>query len=394
MIDISGSTTKVSALKSLGSVESGAQTGSREDFSSIIGGLDSKTRSQVPGEQLPELDAAINSPDIDAGGNTSPPAFLAAESLVIRQASTTGAFESDSDLEEIAALESIVESGLVLASAPPSLNVTSAATLSVPLEAKLSARAPTKVSAPGPLSDQAKVIGEKIEGSADRLSTFSAAIDNEFLSPDRTKSTGLFRDLSTALSNASSGPSSLTDLSKTPILASATDAPEAVSAVGAGSLSEAKSAVLSATTVNPNGQVPLSHPRFAEGFSQQVLLVAKDGAQTARLSINPAELGPVDLRIVMRNDEVTVQLASQHLAVRDALQEALPRLREQFEQAGMHLEDSAVFHDLPNQTHNGGDSEHSSASDSFADQSEPGQQSDAERNTVLTLRRGFVDAYV
>jgi len=137
--------------------------------------------------------------------------------------------------------------------------------------------------------------------------------------------------------------------------------------------------------------VPLHHARFAEGFAQQVTLMASDGVQHARISINPPELGPVELRIVVRHDEATVQLASQHGAVRDALEEALPRLREQFEQAGMRLTDSAVFSELPSRSGQQGDPDENLSADAAVTELE---LADTHARSPNHVQHGFVDAYV
>lgn len=102
-----------------------------------------------------------------------------------------------------------------------------------------------------------------------------------------------------------------------------------------------------AAVVTTESALPLHHPRFGEAFSQQVSVMARDGVQHARITVNPPELGPVEMRITMRNDEATVHFAAHHVAVRDALEDALPRLREQFAQAGLNLHDGAVFDQLP-----------------------------------------------
>ena len=136
---------------------------------------------------------------------------------------------------------------------------------------------------------------------------------------------------------------------------------------------------------------PLHHIRFAEGFSQQVSLMASDGVQHARISINPPELGRVELRIIIRNEEAAVQLASQHGAVREALEEALPRLREQFEQAGLRLGDGSVFNELPSQS-----TRHQDRDERFAGRASAGERLTAETvaHSAVRTQQGLIDAYV
>ena len=100
-------------------------------------------------------------------------------------------------------------------------------------------------------------------------------------------------------------------------------------------------------TLEIDAKLPLHSPRFGEGFAQQVTVLVEHGIQHARLSLNPADLGPIDVQISIQHDEATVQLASQHGGVRETINDALPRLREMLEQAGMHLADSGVFTQLP-----------------------------------------------
>jgi len=144
-------------------------------------------------------------------------------------------------------------------------------------------------------------------------------------------------------------------------------------------------------SVSTESTVPLHHPRFAENFAQQVTLMARDGVQQARITVNPPELGPVELRIVVRNDEAAVQLAAPNAAVRDALEEALPRLREQFEQSGLRLGDSSVFEQLP---HNADERGHDHTDEDPAMAWHASDDSDVGGGGDTVIRHGLIDAYV
>lgn len=139
--------------------------------------------------------------------------------------------------------------------------------------------------------------------------------------------------------------------------------------------------------------LPVHHPRFAEALTQQVSVMARDGIQQARISLNPAELGPVELRVVVRNDEASVQLAAHTAAVREILEDALPRLREQFEQSGMRLSDSSVFQQLPQQK--GGET-HAGTSERESESAElsPLEAFEQLEATTATATTGMIDAYI
>ena len=59
--------------------------------------------------------------------------------------------------------------------------------------------------------------------------------------------------------------------------------------------------------------------------------------QGAQIKLNPAQLGPMEVRIQMQHDQASIQFTSAHAVVRDALEAALPRLRDMFESAGVQL---------------------------------------------------------
>jgi len=64
--------------------------------------------------------------------------------------------------------------------------------------------------------------------------------------------------------------------------------------------------------------------------------------QEAKISLNPRELGPLQVKINIIDDQAHVQFVAQHGSVRDAIEDAIPRLREMLEQTGMMLADADV----------------------------------------------------
>lgn len=93
-------------------------------------------------------------------------------------------------------------------------------------------------------------------------------------------------------------------------------------------------------------QTPLSDPQWQQDFSSRVVMLAKGGAagqaQVAEIRLNPAHMGPVEVRVVMNDDQASITFSAQQLAVRDAIENSLPRLREMFANSGLQLADAAV----------------------------------------------------
>ena len=64
----------------------------------------------------------------------------------------------------------------------------------------------------------------------------------------------------------------------------------------------------------------------------------------------PEELGPVEVRISVRESDATVTFVAPHADARAALEQAMPRLREMLAAQGLALADSAVFADSQRQS--------------------------------------------
>ncbi|WP_313166584.1 flagellar hook-length control protein FliK [Massilia oculi] len=71
-----------------------------------------------------------------------------------------------------------------------------------------------------------------------------------------------------------------------------------------------------------------------------VYMVGKE--QAATLTLNPPDLGPVQIVLNVSNDQASVAFSAEHLEVRQALENALPRLREMMSESGIALNNATV----------------------------------------------------
>lgn len=78
-----------------------------------------------------------------------------------------------------------------------------------------------------------------------------------------------------------------------------------------------------------------------------VYMVGKE--QAATLTLNPPDLGPVQIVLNVSNEQASVQFSSQQLEVRQALENALPRLREMMSESGIALSNATVDANVPDQ---------------------------------------------
>jgi len=98
----------------------------------------------------------------------------------------------------------------------------------------------------------------------------------------------------------------------------------------------------SLNTLNASIPVNINNQNWAQQMTQQVSYMIKGGFQQAAIKLNPAHLGPMEIKLAINDDQATVNFVAQHAPVRDVLDAALPRLKDMFEQQGLNLADADV----------------------------------------------------
>lgn len=112
-----------------------------------------------------------------------------------------------------------------------------------------------------------------------------------------------------------------------------------------GSASERKAGAPSLASIS----YPLRHPQWAQSVGKRIVFMANQQMQQAQISLNPEKLGPIQLRLQLDRDQMmTVSMTAQHGTTREALEAAIPRLKEMLESAGIafdevKVEDEALF---------------------------------------------------
>jgi len=88
--------------------------------------------------------------------------------------------------------------------------------------------------------------------------------------------------------------------------------------------------------------IPVGHNAWGQAFSNQVVWAVNHGASTAELHLSPPELGPVSVRLSLDQNQASIAFSSPHAAVRDAIEAAMPRLRDMLGSQGITLADVNV----------------------------------------------------
>ncbi|MEJ2213242.1 MAG: flagellar hook-length control protein FliK [Gammaproteobacteria bacterium] len=82
--------------------------------------------------------------------------------------------------------------------------------------------------------------------------------------------------------------------------------------------------------------------QWGQALGQRIAWMIGNKLQSAQLRITPAHLGPVEIKLSIEKNQAQVSFVSQHQVVRDAIEQAVPRLREMFEQQNLDLGDVDV----------------------------------------------------
>ncbi len=91
-----------------------------------------------------------------------------------------------------------------------------------------------------------------------------------------------------------------------------------------------------------NLPTPVQDPRWGRDFSERILWLTRNDQSAAELRLNPRHLGPIQVRIQLDDDQATLHIQAHHAATREAVEAALPRLRESLAEAGIQLAQAQV----------------------------------------------------
>jgi flagellar hook-length control protein FliK len=80
---------------------------------------------------------------------------------------------------------------------------------------------------------------------------------------------------------------------------------------------------------------------------QKVVYMVGSEEQTASLTLNPPDLGPLQVVLSVTNDQASVSFSAKQEEVRQALENALPRLREMMSESGITLGNATVNAGMP-----------------------------------------------
>lgn len=136
-------------------------------------------------------------------------------------------------------------------------------------------------------------------------------------------------------------------------------------------------------------------PAWDQALGQKVVWMVAGAQQSASLTLNPPDLGPMQVVLNVSNGQADASFYAAQPEVRQALEAALPKLRDMLDQAGVALGQASVSAGMPDR--------HNEASSQSARQTGRGTNGEnsnedvpvqAARTITTASGRGLVDAYV
>jgi hypothetical protein len=155
------------------------------------------------------------------------------------------------------------------------------------------------------------------------------------------------------------------------------------------------SLLAAAPTVTPTPapiDIPLHDSAWGNALNDRVLFMTGQKIHTAEIRLNPAEMGPITIRIAVDDGAADITFTAQHVVAREAIELAMPRLRELLSENGLLLANTSVTDEGVEQDAKGHDAQERVEWNGGADES----LADADPATMVPVRvaQGLVDTFV
>lgn len=133
--------------------------------------------------------------------------------------------------------------------------------------------------------------------------------------------------------------------------------------------------------------------QWGDEIGQRIRWMVGSQVHAAELRINPPQLGPIEVRVSVHNDQMNISFLTHHALVRDTLEDAIPRLRDMLNQQGFTSVNVDVSHHQAREGQDQGGRE-----SGLLASSEPGlrgSDSDSEQHSVnsWSTSTGVIDLY-
>jgi flagellar hook-length control protein FliK len=139
-------------------------------------------------------------------------------------------------------------------------------------------------------------------------------------------------------------------------------------------------------------QTPPGEPGWDAQVGQRLIWMVNNEIKSAEIKLNPADLGPMEVKVRTEGDKVQVSFHVHNAPVRDAIEQSIPRLREAFTGQGMDLLNVNVSQQgFSQQDQQSAHAEHTQA---FGNSGVEGLDATETAQTTVVSGNGLVDYYI
>ncbi len=128
-------------------------------------------------------------------------------------------------------------------------------------------------------------------------------------------------------------------------------------------------------------------------FLGRVTMLVKGGIQEAKIQLSPPEMGRLEIKVSTEGDSAKIMFSVDNIAAKDAIEQAIPRLRELLEQGGLQLAHSEVADHSQSHQDQGDVNEAALGSDLAMDAEGDGEE-DNSWQLGISLSNSTVDYYI
>ena len=132
-----------------------------------------------------------------------------------------------------------------------------------------------------------------------------------------------------------------------------------------------------------------------QSVGERITWMLGNRIQQAEVRLSPPHLGPLEIRVSVQSDQASVSIAAPHVLTREAIEAAIPRLREMMQEGNLNLVNVNVEDRSPGQHNTAGES--GEGGDEGAAQAQADKATDSksglETEKPRTATTGLVDDY-
>ncbi|MAZ88230.1 MAG: hypothetical protein CL693_11330 [Cellvibrionaceae bacterium] len=132
-------------------------------------------------------------------------------------------------------------------------------------------------------------------------------------------------------------------------------------------------------------QAKAGQPQWQTAVAERVAVMASQRITSAEIQLDPPELGQLQVRVTLNQEQASVSFSSQHAVVREALDQTAHRLRDMFDAEGLDLVDV----DVSDQSFHQGQGEEGGGGDGFVASDEISAEPE-----MVKVSQGLVDQFV